>query len=129
VSASGGVGTLDAVLSKTLTGVGATGQAGTLFAYDLSVTANGQVGNVSVGERTVAITGVAGQGQVGDTSRGFDLTSVTANGAVGSVAMGARTVAITGVSATGSVGTMKSYYQSLINTDQDPNWQEIEMEI
>jgi hypothetical protein len=83
-----------------------------------------------MGERFVALTGVEAAGAVGNVTEENSPTEdgVVATGAVGSVGS-SRTVAITGVQARGQVGTVNTFYWSLIDDSETPNWQNVEMTV
>ena len=118
VQASGAVGTViyEIVTTAAITGVQASGAVGTVT-YQLLVVA--------------AITGVEASGAVGgvvETNSPTD-DGVVAIGSVGSVGIGNRTVELTGVQAAGQAGTVGSFYWSLIDDSETPNWQNVAMTV
>ena len=118
VQASGAVGTViyELVTTVAITGVQASGAVGTVTYQPVVV---------------VAITGVEASGAVGNVTETNNPTEngVQATGAVGSVGIGSRTVALTGVQAAGQVGTVGSFYWSLIDDSETPNWQNVAMTV
>jgi hypothetical protein len=109
-----------------LTGVGASGNVGTVtnggYSFALSgVGATGAVGTVSLGARTVALTGVFASGLLGtiQSSPSFALSGVGASGNVGGEQGGQL---ISGVSASGAVGTVVAIYWNTIDDGQNAGW-------
>lgn len=105
-------------VTAALTGVAATGQAGSVGVTrvdDLTgVQATGQVGTVTA-SLSKALTGVGGSGDVGAVApqSSVSLNGVAGSGQAGSVGV-STTVGLTGVQATGGVGTVTPSFETIV---------------
>jgi hypothetical protein len=76
------------------------------------------------------LTGVLGNGLLSEETPVVSqaISSVSAAGAVGTIGIGVRTVPLTGVRANGTAGSLNVRYWSLIDDNQNANWQNINTE-
>jgi hypothetical protein len=130
VQADGAVGTVVFTRTAALTGVSASGSLGTLgVLHENAIIAAGGWGTGTWGQAEWGVGAgypPATSAQVGTVGavNARDISGVQANGSVGTFGV-VHTNGLLSVLALGYAGNVSDYYWTTIDTDQTPNWVDI----